>query len=165
MSLATESQEYARDARPSLLGRTLGRYEVLTRLALLDVTDPESPVLRGSAAVAGGTRAVRIVRVYNPPFLQTFAVTAHDAGIEIFDISRPASPTRLGTVDQVSGAFDLDVEEFGLDRTVDGRGLPIMAVSHEGARWLDQSEFLRVIGIPVFGSDLGTDGGREGDDR
>jgi hypothetical protein len=48
---------------------------------------------------------------------------------------------------------------------VDGRGLPIMAVSHEGARWLDQSEFLRVIGIPVFGSDLGTDGGREGDDR
>ena len=43
------------------------------------------------------------------------------------------------------------MEEFPLDRTVDSAGEPIMDVSHEDARWLDQREFLRVMGVPILG--------------
>lgn len=155
-AIATAERDYA-----AIVG-TLGGTDVLV---MLDVTDPSRPEVKGSVGLARGTRAVRIVCVYNPPFLQTFAVTAHATGIEIFDISRPVSPTRLGSVNQALGAADVDVEEFGLDRTVDGRGAPIMAVSHEGARWLDQREFLRVIGTPVFGPSPGDERERKGDDR
>ena len=49
----------------------------------------------------------------------------------------------------VPGAFDVDIEEFPLDRTVDASGNPIMDVSHEDARWLRQDEFLRVLGVPL----------------
>jgi len=135
------------------------------RLALIDITDPKQPELKGSVATAAQTRAVKVLRVYNAPFLQTFVVTAHAAGIQLFDVSRPTAPTLIASVNQALGAFDLDVEEFPLDRTVDSRGEPIMDVSHQGARWLSQSEFLRVMGIPILDVADQDDGEREGDDK
>ena len=106
--------------------------------------------MRGTVGLNGATNAVRVARVYNPPFLQTFAVTTNPAGIQLVDVSRPTAPTLVATVNTSPGAMDLVLEEFPLDRTVDSLGAPLMDVSHEGARWLNQKEFKWVLGLPMF---------------
>lgn len=118
-------------------------------LLCIDVTDPMTPRPGGFATIRDGTRAVSLARVYNPPFLQTLAVTAGPAGTEILDLTRPAKPLVIATLASGAGGYDVDMEEFPLDRTVDSAGRPIMDVSHEGARWLSQEEFLRVLGVPL----------------
>jgi hypothetical protein len=123
-----------------------------TRLLLLDVTDPVHPKFKGSTDLRRGTQSLRVARVYNPPFLQTFVVTAGTLGTQIVDVSKPDKPAVVASINQPQAGFVLDLEEFPLDRTVDGDGKPIMDVSHEGARWLDREEFDRVMATPNFWS-------------
>jgi hypothetical protein len=125
------------------------------QLAILDVTDPTAvaaATVEGSLGV-GAQRALRIARVYTPPFLTSFAVVAGPAGVRLVDITRPTTPTLAATVARTGLAYDVAVEEFPLDRTVDARGDPIMDISHEDARWLSQMELLRVLNIPVLDLD------------
>lgn len=120
------------------------------RLLLVDVTDPAASKFKGVADLRAGTRAIRVARVYNPPFLQTFVVATGAAGTQVVDVSKPDKPVVVANLNAPLGAFALDLEEFPLDRTVDADGKPVMDVSHEGARWLDASEFARVLGVPRF---------------
>ena len=117
-------------------------------LALLDVTDPRLPTLRGTAALGGEVTSLRFARVYNPPFLQTLVVATTVNGVRIVDVTDPTKLELVAQVPAARGALDLRLEEFPLDRTVDADGLPLMDVSHEGARWLNQKELRRVIGVP-----------------
>ena len=126
------------------------------RLALHDVTDPtdlRAAGARGEVRAADGARALHVARVYNPPFLQTHVLVGGLGGLQIVDVSRPAQPRLLATVAGTALTEDLDLEEFPLDRTMDSAGSPIMDVSHAGARWLDQGELLRVLGVPVLDLD------------
>lgn len=118
-------------------------------LVVFDVTDPIVPAYVGAAALRPNARAVRIARWYNAPFLQTYALTADPQGIQLVDLTRPATPTVAASVALPLGRA-LDLEEFPLDRAVDADGKPILDVSHEGARWLDQAEYLRVLGAPLL---------------
>jgi hypothetical protein len=97
---------------------------------------------------AGGARAVRVVRAYNPPFLQSYALVATAAGIEIVEVTRPSEPASRGTV-AIPGSSALAAEEFPLDRMIDSRARPLKDVSHEGARYLDAAELRRVLTAPV----------------
>jgi hypothetical protein len=119
-------------------------------LALFDVTEPVAPRYAGSVNVADGARSVRMVRVYNAPFLQSFAAVVHPGGVQLVDVTRPSKPAVVASVAGVPLGRDADVEEFPLDRAVDADGRPILDVSHEGARWLDQGEYLRVLGAPLL---------------
>lgn len=121
-------------------------------LLVLDVTDPVSPSFRGSVRLRNQTRSISVARVYNPPFLQTYVVTAGALGTQIVDVSKPDQPAIAATLNFPLAAFAVELEEFPLDRTMDADGKPVMDVSHEGARWLDQQEFSRVIGVPSFWS-------------
>ncbi len=130
------------------------------RLGVLDVTDSATPRPRGSVAIGGDPRSLTIASMYNQPFLRTFAITAGEGGATLTDLGRPDEVRNLASVPTLRGSFDIGMEEFPLDRTVDASGAPIMDVSHEGARWLSQAEFLRVLGVPVTGleSSSGSDG-------
>ena len=128
-------------------------------LLVIDVTDPTQSRFRGRITLQAQTRSIRVARVYNPPFLQTFVVTAGALGTQIVDVSKPDQPTLVASVNTPIGGYALELEEFHLDRTVDGDGKPIMDVSHEGARWLDQLELGRVLGVPSFWSMPTTPGG------
>lgn len=119
-------------------------------LALFDVTDPVSPQFVGVTEVRAGVRSLRLARVYNPPFLQSYAVTVDPAGVQLVDITRPSKPVVAASVAGLPLGRCADVEEFPLDRAVDADGKPILDVSHEGARWLDRSEYLRVLGAPLL---------------
>jgi hypothetical protein len=128
-------------------------------LLVLDVTDPTQSKFKGVVALRPQTRAIRVARVYNPPFLQTFVVAVGTLGAQIVDVSKPDAPTVVASLNTPLDAYALELEEFPLDRTVDADGKPIMDVSHEGARWLDQQELERVLGVPSFWSNPTTPGG------
>ena len=127
-----------------------GREQPPTTLGIVDVTDPVVPMFVGSTEVRGGVRSLRIARVYNAPFLQTYVLAANAQGLQIVDISRPSKPGAAAAVAGVPAGRCLDLEEFPLDRAVDADGKPILDVSHEGARWLSQGEYLRVLGAPLL---------------
>ena len=130
-----------------------------SQLLLIDVTDPTLSRFKGVVPLAAQTRSIRVARVYNPPNLQTFVVTAGALGTQIVDVSKPDAPTVVANLNFPAGGHVLDLEEFPLDRTVDADGKPIMDVSHEGARWLDRQEFERVLGVPSFWSAPARPGG------
>ena len=71
----------------------------------------------------------------------------------ITDFEQTARPTLLATVPGTGLGWDVGMEEFPLDRTVDSTGAPIMDISHEDARWLSQAELLRVLSMPVLDLD------------
>ena len=133
------------------------------RLGVLDVTDAANPKPRGSVPIGGDPRALTVASLYNQPFLRTFVLTAGEGGVTLTDLGRPDELRNLAAVPTLRGSHDIAMEEFPLDRTVDASGAPIMDVSHEDARWLDQEEFLRVLGVPVTGlpSGSGDSDGRE----
>jgi hypothetical protein len=121
-------------------------------LLTLDVTDPAQSKFRGILGLNGQTRAIRVARVYNPPFLQTFVVAVGALGTQIVDVTKPDAPAIVATLNLPLNGYALDVEEFPLDRTVDADGKPIMDVSHDGARWLDAGELQRVLDVPSIWS-------------
>jgi hypothetical protein len=123
-----------------------------SRLLVLDVTNPWQPQFKGLTELRAGMRSIRVARVYNPPFLQTFVVAVGQAGMQIVDVSKPDRPSVVASVNQPLAAYGLELEEFPLDRTVDADGRPIMDVSHEGARWLDRAEFERALSVPALWS-------------
>jgi len=125
-------------------------------LRIYDVTDPTDMAAsqtKGSVGVGGGARSLHVIRVYTPPFLQTYAAVAGDGGLRLVDASRPSKPVLVATVPGTGLARDVAMEEFPLDRTVDSTGSPIMDVSHADARWLSQAELLRVLSMPVLDLD------------
>lgn len=119
-------------------------------LAVIDVSDPAIPTLAGTADLRADVRSIRLARVYNAPFLQTFVLAGGAEALQIVDVSRPSKPSVAATLATVRQARDVDVEEFPLDRAVDADGKPVLDVSHEGARWPSQSEYLRILGAPLF---------------
>ncbi len=134
-------------------------------LALVDVTDPTAPQFKGAVGIAAGARSLRVARIYNPPFLQTMVIVTGNAGVQIIDVTRPTKPEIVATLNTAIESFDLALEEFPLDRTVDSTGAPIMDVSHADARWLSQAEFLRVMSVPVLDFALPPPRRKTGDDR
>lgn len=120
------------------------------RISMVDVTDPRRPTLRSGQTTVGAPRDLELLRVYNPPFLQTFAVVAGAEQLVIHDLGAPDQVSRVAALTNAPGTYDVEMEFFPLDRTVDADGRPIMDVSHEDARWLDEQEFRRVMGVPRF---------------
>jgi hypothetical protein len=119
-------------------------------LVAVDLTEPVAPRFAGSTPIRAGARGLRVVRLYNPPFVQTYALTADPAGLQMVDLTRPTAPVVAASVAGIQLAFEADVEEFPLDRAVDADGKPILDVSHEGARWMSQDEFQRILGAPLM---------------
>lgn len=119
-------------------------------VSLFDVSDPVVPQFVGTARLAEAPRSIRVLRAYNPPFLQSYVVAAHRGGVQMVDVSRPSRPAVAASVPGAPLSISVDLEEFPLDRAVDADGRPILDVSHEGARWLDQREFLRVLAAPLL---------------
>ncbi len=129
------------------LDRTLQIYDVT------HPTDMAATTPKGSVGIGAGARALHVVRIYTPPFLQTYAAVTGASGLRLVDASRPTKPTVVATVAGTGLGWDVAMEEFPLDRTVDSAGRPIMDISHADARWLTQAELLRVLSMPVMDLD------------
>jgi hypothetical protein len=124
-----------------------------TFLVTLDVTDPARPQPRGRVKLPNGDlRALRLAHVYNPPFVQSFVLTAGQRAGVIVDVSR--SEGQLTVVGRVGGEqmrefTSVAVEEMAFDRLVDWDGRPEKDISHPGARYFSREEALRLLRAPL----------------
>jgi hypothetical protein len=123
------------------------------QLRVFDVTDPlqPRPVPRASPRIYGGTGQVRVVRIYNAPFLQQFALAPGAGGAgTLVDVSRPATGAQVAAVwDGINGLRDFALEEFAFDRLVDENGRWLKDISHANCRYLTRDELLAVLRAPV----------------
>lgn len=123
------------------------------QLRVVDVSDPLAPraVPRASPRIYGGTGQVRVVRLYNAPFLQQFALAPGAGGVgTLVDASKPATGAQVAAVwDGVPGLRDFALEEFAFDRLVDEQGRWLKDISHEGCRYVTRDELLRILRAPV----------------
>ncbi len=140
------------------------------RLRAFDCSDPLHPIVApGPPRLLGqGTTRLRLLRAYNPPFLQHLVLAAGSSGFgSLFDASKMA--TGLQPLADLGGAAsirDLAVEEFAFDRLQDERGRWEKDISHADCRYLSRDEMLRVLraDVPVAREDEGRYGRlRDGD--
>jgi hypothetical protein len=123
------------------------------RVRVFDVTDPLRPrqVPRANARVYGGAGRLLVLRAYNAPFLQHFAVVPGAGGLgTLVDVSKTATGANVvATWDGVNGLRDLQFEELAFDRLQDEEGRWEKDISHEGCRYLTRDEILRVLRAPI----------------
>ena len=102
--------------------------------------------------IYGGTGRLLLFRAYNEPFLQHFVVAAGAGGLgTVVDVSKvPNTGAQVSTTwGGLDGLRDLVLEEFAFDRLQDERARPIKDISHEGCRYLNRDEMLRVLRADV----------------
>ncbi|MCC6670647.1 MAG: hypothetical protein IT458_06280 [Planctomycetes bacterium] len=119
---------------------------------VFDVSDPARPQgTRGNTRVYGGTGRLLPLCVYNAPFLQHFVLAPGAGGLAtLVDVSRvPAGTSVAATLQGAQGIRDLAFEEFAFDRLQDESGRWWKDISHEGCRYLDRDEMLRVLRAPL----------------
>lgn len=120
----------------------------------IDVTDPRRPKTVGAAEAGYATEHLVVGAFYNQPFLQTVGFSPGELGVFVTDLSVSAEPNQLGALAAMRTAYAFALEEFPLDRMIDGEGRRLKDVSHEGARWLYRAEIERILDVPA--EELGT---------
>ncbi|HED66262.1 MAG TPA: hypothetical protein ENJ09_11980, partial [Planctomycetes bacterium] len=150
----TEERDYAYilEERGSMANRR-------SKVRLFDVTDPRRMRLLGGdrETVPAGfaTEALVAAEVYNPPFRQRVLFAAGERGVFLADVTISRDARQVGVLPGIKDAYAIAFEEFPLDRMVDELGRPLKDISHPRSRWLNRSEFERVL--TVSSEDLGTD--------
>ena len=108
-------------------------------LLKLDVTRPDRAAVVGSRRTVNDPRAVRIARVYQPPFLKQYAIVAGrgQGDVEIADVTdrQQRQIPQTAIIAGVGRSYGLDIEVMPLDRLVGIDGKPLKDVSHPGARY------------------------------
>ncbi|MEZ5962343.1 MAG: hypothetical protein R3F56_00725 [Planctomycetota bacterium] len=120
------------------------------RVYALDVSDPLRPRRPRNSNKRVYTAADRllVVRTYNAPFLQHFALAPGAGGaFTMVDVSRinAVGADNATIVGGVAGIVDMAVEELALDRLCDEEGRWIKDVSHDGCRYLTPTELSAVL--------------------
>ena len=123
-------------------------------MVAIDVTNPNRPESVGNTESGYATEHLVIGSFYNQPFLQTVGFAPGELGVFVTDLSVSAEPNQLGALAGVRTAYAFVLEEFPLDKMIDGEGRRLKDVSHEGARWFYRAEIERVLDVP--GEKLGT---------
>ncbi|MBL8841839.1 MAG: hypothetical protein JNL90_09970 [Planctomycetes bacterium] len=148
--IATEEHDYAYFAVQPL-------EETMTpgAIAVVRITDPYAPKIVAGAPMPDGAFRLAMAAWYNPPFLRRYALVAGRDAAAVLDTSASDKPMLLGTLfGEGLRVRDLVVEEFPLDRMVEIDGRPLKDLSHEGARFLDAAEILKVLRVPLGVDDV-----------
>jgi hypothetical protein len=119
------------------------------RLAIVRASNPYVPKAVGNARVSDDCRGVSLMHLYNPPFVQTFAVVTSGALVEIVDVSKSAEPVGVAQFAGLRGACVSQVESFAFDRLVDETGAWQKDISHEGSRFLSRQEIDKILRAPI----------------
>ena len=148
--IPTEEHDYALFAvQPVEEGMTPGA------LAIVRITEPTVPKATGVTPMPDGAFRLATAAWYSPPFLRRYALVAGRNAVGVVETSASDKPVLLGTLfGEAVRVRDLVVEAFPLDRMVDESGRMVKDVSHEGARFLDLQEMLRVLRVPLAAEDL-----------
>lgn len=119
------------------------------RLGVVRVTDPYAPKVVGNARLSSDCRNVSLMHIYNPPFLQTYAVVTSGSLVEIVDVSKSAEPVGVAQFAGMRGACASVVESFPLDRLVDESGAWQKDISHDQSRFFSRQEIDKILRVDV----------------
>ena len=133
-----------------LVEQTLGNGQRLSRMAVVDITDPVNPARRALPIVGAATEMMVPAALYNPPFLQRVMLVPGQGGVLATDVSVSAEPKQLGAFAAIQQSYVVAVEEFPLDKMLDEAGRPLKDVSHAHSRWLQLPEVERMLDVPGY---------------
>jgi hypothetical protein len=119
------------------------------RLVTIDASDVLRPKLVGSARLTPDCGDLALVKVYNPPFLQSYAIVASGERLEIVDLTRSAAPIGAGQFGGLRGAAAIAVESFAFDRLIDEAGVAQKDISHADSRYFTRQEIDRILRAEV----------------
>ncbi len=119
------------------------------RLAVVKATNPYKPEIVGTARLSSDCRNVSLMHLFNPPFLQTYAVVTSGALLEIIDVSKSKEPMGVAQFAGMRGAVATAIETFPLDRLIDESGAPQKDISHDGSRYFTRLEVDRILKVPL----------------
>jgi hypothetical protein len=121
---------------------------------IVDLADPAQPVVLGSVAEHPGTSAevVRVRAVDTPSFRGDLLAVGLQAcggealrGVDLWDVSDPRAPQRLGFADTGSGTGG--VHELDLIQRVDGRVLALLTVPFSETQDPDKRGDFRIVEV------------------
>ncbi|MCI0586616.1 MAG: hypothetical protein L0323_07230 [Planctomycetes bacterium] len=118
-------------------------------LQVLRISNPERLFATGERPILGRVSSLTLARVYNAPYVQTFALVGSDRGLFPVDVSRSAQPEVLPSLPGVTRVGAAAVEEFAFDRMVDEEGRALKDISHEGARFFTRGEIAKLLRVPA----------------
>ena len=132
------------------------------RLVVLRVSDPERPqTISGDARLPRWSEDIQTAHIYNPPFLRHYVLVAGAQGGDLIEVSRSAQPEGSGRLEteirdgasqqqrQDAWWSTVAVEEFPLDRMIDEDGKALKDISHEGARYVNRAELIKLLGVEL----------------
>ncbi|MFG0320293.1 MAG: hypothetical protein ACF8XB_23670 [Planctomycetota bacterium JB042] len=122
------------------------------RLTLVRITEPNRPEAVEQVNVSPFAADVEVVHLYNPPFLQQFALVAGGDQFQAVDVSKVDDATLVAEFGGLRGARSVRVETMRLDRLVDEAGSPWKDISHEGARFFSRLEMEKILRAPILRS-------------
>lgn len=122
------------------------------RLTLVRITEANRPEAVDQVVVNAFADDVQIVNVYNPPFLQQFALIAAGDEFQVADVSKVDDLQLVAEFGGLRGARSVAVEAMRLDRLVDEAGSPWKDISHEGARTFSRIEIEKILRAPILRS-------------
>ena len=125
------------------------RNRAQSRLFVINVNDPRRPDPVGDARLGPAPSDIEIVNLYNPPFLQKYAVIAGGNVIEVIDVSKSGDPEGVAQFGGLLGAVSLAHEAMPLDRLVDESGSPWKDISHEDSRYFSRVEIDKILRADV----------------
>lgn len=118
-------------------------------IAIFKVSDPMRPQFQAIHRLGRGlAHGLSLVKVYNAPFLQTFALIAQERILQFVDVSRPAQPASAGTLGMRQGRAIVP-EEFALDQMIATDGTALKDISHPNSRYLSKEEIERLLKVPL----------------
>ncbi|MEK7485096.1 MAG: hypothetical protein AABZ60_12280, partial [Planctomycetota bacterium] len=120
-------------------------------LFIIKITDPGQPQIIGRTEPINSRnlRDVKLAKVYNAPFLTTYAFLSHQEGVTIVNVTKSATPETITTVlDRVPCTTTL-LEEMPLDQMISTDGEPLKDISHPDTRYLTQEEIAKLLAVPL----------------
>ena len=120
-----------------------------SRLVVVKASKPNDPEAVGSARIGENVEDVAVVNLYNPPFLQTFALISSGDQFDIVDVTKSDDPQTMGTYGALRGANAVAVEAMPLDRLIDEAGRAWKDISHEG-RFFSRQEVDKILRADVI---------------
>ena len=150
---------FERDYVYLLEERLLANGDSRSALRVIDVTEPSRPRDRGSVQTGDQTEMLAHGSFYNAPFLQPVALVPGNEGVYVSDLSTSDEISQLGVLRALRSTYVVALEEFPLDKMIDGDGKRLKDVSRRPSRWLYRAEIQNVL--DVDGRALGTIGADE----
>lgn len=118
-------------------------------LAIFKVSDPARPQFQALHRLGRGlANGLAIAKVYNAPFLTSYALVTQGRTVQFVDVSRPAQPNAAGTAGLRNGRA-IVVEEFPLDRMIETDGTQLKEISHPNSRYLSREEIEKLLRVPL----------------